>query len=279
MRKEVTKAIVVSASSDIGAALCHRWLSRGWGVSGTYRTPTRQTQVLRDQGLRLVHCDLDDRASVSACCNDLRQTCGAWHVLVLGAGTQEPVGPFEYSDFDAWEASIRVNFTNQLRVVRELLPVRDRKSPQGACVLFFAGGGTNNATVNYSAYTASKIALIKMCELLDAEVPDARFVIVGPGWVHTKIHDATLRAGARAGENLARTRRKLTGDECTPMGDVLDCCDWIVRSPRSLVGGRNFSVVHDAWGSEELSDLLVRKPDIYKLRRSGNDLLKRGSVT
>ena len=34
-----------------------------------------------------------------------------------------------------------------------------------------------------------------MCELLDAEVPDVKFVILGPGWVRTKIHDAVLQAG------------------------------------------------------------------------------------
>jgi NAD(P)-dependent dehydrogenase (short-subunit alcohol dehydrogenase family) len=31
------KAIVVSASSDIGTAMCRRWLARGWTVAGTYR--------------------------------------------------------------------------------------------------------------------------------------------------------------------------------------------------------------------------------------------------
>jgi NAD(P)-dependent dehydrogenase (short-subunit alcohol dehydrogenase family) len=143
----------------------------------------------------------------------------------------------------------------------------------GACVLLFAGGGTNDAPLNYSAYTISKIALIKMCELLDAEIPDTRFVIVGPGVVQTKIHRATVEAGARAGQNAQRAREALEGSHCTPMERVLDCCDWVVEAPRESISGRNFSIVFDAWGTEALERQLMQDPDLYKLRRSGNDRL------
>jgi len=135
--------------------------------------------------------------------------------------------------------------------------------------------GIRNATVNYSAYTISKVALIKMCELLDAEIQDSRFTIVGPGWVKTKIHESTIKAGIKAGDNLNRTIDKFDRDEFTPLQDVLDCCDWLIQSPRELISGRNFSVVFDMWGTDELSDKLVEEPDMYKLRRHGNNWLIR----
>ena len=140
-------------------------------------------------------------------------------------------------------------------------------------MILFAGGGTNSATKYYSAYTISKIALIKMCELLSAEILDIRFSIVGPGWVKTKIHDATLTAGERAGKNYEKTKFKLQSDELTTMKDVLDCCDWLISSPRELISGRNFSTVFDKWGTEELFEALIRDSDMYKLRRHGNELL------
>lgn len=141
-------------------------------------------------------------------------------------------------------------------------------------VLLFAGGGTNNATVNYSAYTISKIASIKMCELLDAEIADTRFVIVGPGWVKTKIHQATLAAGEKlAGANYQKTIFKMASNECTPMDEVMDCCEWLFNSPRELVSGRNFSTVFDKWGSPELQIALAKDLNMYKLRRYGNNQL------
>lgn len=255
--------------------MAHRWLHRGWQVAGTYRTEALVLTNLSDAGIKLVQCDLSNDESVKAACESLRGLCVKWDFLLLCPGTQDPVGSFESADFDEWQNSICVNFINQLRIVHELLPTRNVNNPLGPCVLFFAGGGTNNAPVNYSAYTISKITLIKMCELLDAEIQDTRFTILGPGWVKTKIHESTMKAGVKAGDNLKRTMDKFTRDEFTPMQDVLDCCDWLIKSPRELISGRNFSVAFDAWGTDELSNKLVEEPDMYKLRRHGNDLLIR----
>lgn len=273
MKKEERSAIIISASSDIGTAISRRWMACGWNVFGTYRTGSQAVDELHNHGIKLVYCDLSDPKSTHDACSNLRTLCPQWDVLVMCPGTQDPVGSFVECGFDEWEQSVRVNFTSQMRIIYELLPSRRINYALGPCVLFFTGGGTNNAPIIYSAYIISKIALMKMCELLDAEISDTRFVIVGPGWVKTKIHESTLRAGVRAGANYQRTIEKLAGNECTPMEQVLDCCDWLVNAPRELISGRNFSVVFDQWGTEKLSKMLARNPDMYKLRRYGNDWL------
>ncbi|MGE3856329.1 MAG: SDR family NAD(P)-dependent oxidoreductase [Dehalococcoidia bacterium] len=268
------RAVILSLSSDIGLAVAERWLARGWSVAGTVRTPAAALGPLEAAGAVVVPCDLADRASVQAAAAriaDLRP----WDVLVLAAGSTEPIGPFLDIDFDAWEASLTVNLTAQLRFLHRLLPARDLTAARPPAVVLFAGGGTNNATLNYSAYTIAKIASIKMVELLDAEIGDTSFTIIGPGWVATKIHEETLQAGERAGTNYRRTLERLAGDGLTPMADVLDCIDWAVDAPREVVSGRNFSVVFDAWGDPRLDALLLGDADAYRLRRAGNDLLMR----
>lgn len=268
----VRRAVIVSASSEIGAALADHWLSVGWPVTGTYRTESASVHDLERRGVPLVHCDVGDPRSVAKACEDLRETLGTWDVLVLCPGAQEPVGAFEASSFKEWEESVRVNFSGQMQIVHEMLPWRSKSWDIGPCVLFFAGGGTNSATLNYSAYTISKIALTKMCELLDAEIPDTRFVIIGPGWVRTKIHEATLNAGPDgAGANYERTRAMLATGDLVPMDKVVGSFDWVVSQPREVVGGRNFSTLHDAWGTDDLAEALQHSPDMYKLRRHGNN--------
>jgi NAD(P)-dependent dehydrogenase (short-subunit alcohol dehydrogenase family) len=260
-------AIIISASSDLGTAMAQRWLGKGWKVSGTYRTRSAAVAELEKRGAMLIGCDLTDSSSVEKACHTLRQWRDGWHVLVVCPGTLDPVGPFVDTSFDQWEESITVNFTAQLRLVHALLPARRNDTPHGPCVLFFAGGGTNNATSNFSAYTVSRIALIKMCELLHAEIEDTRFAIVGPGWVKTKIHQSTLNAGARAGLNYERTLEKLRSGDFTSIDDVLDCCEWLIGLPRDTIGGRNFSVQGDRWGTDELASRLLLDPDLHKLRR------------
>jgi len=235
-------------------------------VFGTYRTYSEHVAILAEKGVELVRCDLASRDSIASACSSLRDLCPAWDALVICAGLQYPIAPFESCNFDQWEDSIAVNFVGQIRIVHRLLPTRRSGQPGQTTVLFFAGGGPNKATVNYSAYAVSKIALIKMCELLDAELPDTRFVILNPGWVKTKGHRHMLEA-PETGEDHKRTIEKFERGGWVPMDRVLDCCDWVVNAPRGLVGGRYFGVEFDAWGSEEMNKRLAEDPNRCKLRR------------
>ena len=97
-----------------------------------------------------------------------------------------------------------MNLTSQLEVLHAIYPLKQRGKQ--AHVAFLAGAGTNNAFTNYSAYAASKVALIKMCELLNDEAPDLNVFIVGPGFVKTKNHNETIKAGIKAGENYHRVK-------------------------------------------------------------------------
>ena len=139
----------------------------------------------------------------------------------------------------------------------------------------FAGGGTNSATTDYSAYTISKIASIKMVELLDAEIPDTSFSILGPGWVKTKIHASTLNLKSSAGVNYFKTVEMLEedGKKCYPIEKVIACCNWILSSDRALVSGRNFSSVFDPWEDEKIK-LIMNDKNLFKLRRFGNDFFE-----
>jgi hypothetical protein len=88
--------------------------------------------------------------------------------------------------------------------------------------------------------------------------------------VNTKIHGETLRAGNNAPAALVETARRIAENNFTPMSRVVECVAWEMASPRKTVSGRNFSVVHDMWGSDNLALRLSDDPNMYKLRRAGN---------
>jgi NAD(P)-dependent dehydrogenase (short-subunit alcohol dehydrogenase family) len=134
--------------------------------------------------------------------------------------------------------------------------------------MLLAGGGTNNPMTNYSAYCAAKIALIKMCELIDDEEAGINAFIIGPGFVRTRIHEETLRAGAAAGAGLDKTRAFLA----TPGSShdhIYSHMTWCIAQGRAVAGGRNFSTVHDPWrgGGAALAADLKLDPDAFRLRR------------
>ena len=263
--------IVISASSDIGTKLCQDWSNKSWRVLGTYRNETSEIKKLKEKpNVELFHCDLLQNESINKAIQNIINSISRWDNIVFCPGILKPIGNFQDIDFDEWEKSIQINFLKQLKILHLLLPHRNKI--QSPTVLFFAGGGTNNAVLNYSSYTVSKIALIKMCELLDAEIPDVRFSILGPGWVKTKIHNETLEAGEKnADQNYFKTLEKIQNDKSVDINKVIECCSWIVTTKSKAINGRNLSVEFDKWGSVELEKELEKDNHMYKLRRYKND--------
>jgi hypothetical protein len=114
-----------------------------------------------------------------------------------------------------------------------------------------------------------------MMELLDYEIADCKFSIIGPGWVESKIHDATVIAGHLAGDNFEKTLKMRAEKLMSPVENVITACNWVIDQPKKVVGGRNFSAVYDNFSSKELEAKLIEDFNFFKLRRSGNGIYER----
>ena len=248
-------AIILGINAGIGQELTKRLLNDGWTVTGLGRNLDR----VKDLGATCIEIDMWNMASVATACEKIYK----WDLFVSSVGTMTPIGPFFDMDFDEWERSILVNFTSQLRVIHAIWPKRAIRPN----IMFLAGGGTNNPMPNYSAYCVSKIALIKMVELIDDEAPEANVFINGPGFTRTQIHDETLAAGALAGAAFSKTEDFLKSDDGTSMDDIYKHMQWCIENPLAA-SGRNFSTVHDPWRyGNAFAAALEGDPDALRLRR------------
>ena len=193
-----------------------------------------------------------------------------WGTLLIMPATQKPIGLFSETDPREWANSIELNFINQMYLINRLYKKRSL-SEKNKTIILWAGGGTNNATKYYSAYTISKIAQIKMAELLNHEMKDTKVVILGPGWVKTKIHNETLNNKKLSRENYQRTQKRFLDNNFVEVKEVVDCVNTIINSSKSDTGGRNLSVEFDRWKNTDLFNLLSFDDDIYTLRRDFNN--------
>jgi NAD(P)-dependent dehydrogenase (short-subunit alcohol dehydrogenase family) len=275
MTQRPSQTVFIAAiSSDIGGALARMYLADGCQVVGTYRDDSGLDGLKGRPGVRLIKCDIsqrDERLEASA---ELARAGLRWDLFVSAVGRLSPIGPFLSSDCDDWMESLALNGAAQLALLHAIAP--HRRPTSLAKVAFLVGGAISRSFPNYSAYSLGKLQLVKFCELIHDEAPDLHAVAVGTGWVATKIHRQTLEAQALAGDNFERTQDFLKREETgTSMADIKALLDWCFTQPREVTGGRNFSVVHDAWrhGGADLAQALSRDADGFKLRRHGNAVL------
>ena len=267
--------LILSISSDIGLFLAQQYLDLGHHVIGTYRSSSKLDDLRGNKNCHLFCCDVHDHESIQSFARELKALDKPWDTFISCVGHPLPLGAFFETNFDEWQASVEVNCLDQLRAVHVLYPYRNANAI--ANVAFFAAGGANNAVVNFSPYTISKIMLTKMCEFLDAENQNLNVFIVGPGWTNTKIHQLILNDPSISKEKYEQTKVALESGEGTSLKDIFECIEWLCQQGRSIAGGRNFSVVHDPWRLNEREALmkeLSADSGMYKLRRHKNDFLQ-----
>ena len=258
------KAIILSITSDIGRILAKKLGESGYEVFGTYNRTLPSEEY---QNIDTFKLNIKEYNSLEY--NNWLEAIGEWDLFVSCIGTQEPVGRFTDIDLDKWVEGIAENSTYQIAALINALKYKSRKNI--ANVIFFAGGGTNSATPCYSAQTLGKISLIKSIELLDHEISDVKFSILGPGWVKTKIHNATLNKKEESGENYYKTAEMMKSKKnFNSIEKVVEDIFKIISLPKELVGGRNFSSVHDQITAQNLKKLKNIDIDFYKLRRKLN---------
>jgi NAD(P)-dependent dehydrogenase (short-subunit alcohol dehydrogenase family) len=265
---------IAAISSDIGGALARLYLAEGRQVVGTYRDDSGLESLKRQPGVRLIRCDVSRRDDLLSVAAELDRAGFRWDLFVSAVGRLSPIGPFLSGDRDAWLESVSLNGPAQLALLHAIAPYRRQDAL--AKVAFLVGGAISRSFPNYSAYSLGKLQLVKFCELIHDEAPDLHAVAVGTGWVATRIHRQTVEAAALAGDNFERTRDFLQrGEAGTSMADIKALLDWCFAQPREVTGGRNFSVVHDAWrdGGERLARALSHDADGFKLRRHGDAVL------
>jgi NAD(P)-dependent dehydrogenase (short-subunit alcohol dehydrogenase family) len=264
--------LILGVTSDIGRELGIRFERDGWRVVGTSRKNLSH-EVSGVRNWTTVPCDLSSVASVDGSIRVFREMKLTWDLVVVAAGTEEPIGPFFECDSDEWERGFSINSLAPLRFLRGVHPLRARDANPN--VVFFSGSGTNNASPAYSAYCGSKVLLIKMCELLNAEIADTAYFIIGPGIVRTKIHNQTLASLEKSGANYQKVVEFLgSSNPGTSHEEIYRCLIWCISAGKTVVGGRNFALAHDAWltGGSSLAAALAADDNLYKLRRHGNEM-------
>lgn len=184
------------------------------------------------------------RAAVHAC----TQQFGAPEVLVNAAGVYGPIGPVWELDADAWWRAQEINVRGTLHCCAAVLPAMIERG--AGRIINFSGGGATSPLPRFSAYAASKAAVVRLTETIAEEVRSYGITVnaIAPGAVDTTLQDDVLEAGDRAGElhdRIARLRE--TGEGGVPPELAASLAVFLASDVAAPLTGRLIAAPHDGW--------------------------------
>ena len=132
---------------------------------------------------------------------------GPVDALINCAGKYGAIGPIEETNIFAWMDALNVNLLGTVMMCQCAIPhLREAEYP----VIINFGGAGDKPLPNYSAYAASKSAVVRFTQCLAEELaPQVKVYALAPGFIASAFHEATLRAGLHAGWVFDYTRREL----------------------------------------------------------------------
>lgn len=188
--------------------------------------------------------------------------------LVNNAGIYGPIGPTEEVVWEEWRQAIEINLMGTVLLCRAVLPIFRRN--RAGKIVNLSGGGATAPLPQFSAYAASKAAVVRFTETLAEETRGAGIDVnaVAPGPLNTRLLDEVLAAGPqRAGEAFYQRSVKQRDEGGASLEKAADLCAFLLSSHCDGITGKLISAVWDPWN--RLPELLAQSNsgDVYTLRR------------
>lgn len=166
-------ALITGSSRGIGFDLARHFLQAGCRVMLTARTPqglTAAYRMLKEMApdVSCTVCDVSVQSQVAALTRATLSRFGAIDILINNAGVLGPIGPLWETDADAWQTAIAANLLGVYLCCSAVLPlmVRQRRGK----IINLSGRGAASPWPRFSAYAASKAAVVRLTETLAEEV-------------------------------------------------------------------------------------------------------------
>jgi len=265
-------AIVTGGGRGIGRAIALAFAREGADVVIASRTlPELEETItpIRALGRQsiAVKADVSRWNDVNHLMRETLKTFGKIDILVNNAGIQGPIGAVVDNDIDEWIHTVHVNLVGTFLCTRAVLSHMIERR-QGK-IINLSGGGATAARPHFSAYAASKAAVVRLTETVAEEVKPFNIEVnaIAPGAVSTRMLQEVMAAGEGAGlAELARAKQQLEGRGASPEG-AAELVVFLASSESNRITGKLISAVYDEWkGWTGLTDELSRT-DLYTLRR------------
>ena len=263
------RALVTGAGRGIGRSIAVALAAAGARVGLMARTRSQLAAVAReisDAGSEaaVVPGDVGEERDVRASVEALVELFGGIDILVNNAGITGPIAPIQEIDGAGWEQAIRVNLSGCFLCIRGVLPYMIEQ--RAGKIINLSGGGAVGPRPRFSAYSASKAAVVRLTETVAAEVAEYGIDVnaIAPGAINTGMLDKVIEAGDAAGPEAEEALKQKAQGGADP-GRAAALAVYLASQRSDGLSGRLISALWDDW--EALDIEAVMASETYAVRR------------
>jgi 3-oxoacyl-[acyl-carrier protein] reductase len=261
--------LVTGAGRGIGKRLAMGFALAGAKVGLLARTEAEldltKIEIEQAGGTALkLRADVRKPDEIATAVNRMVGAFGGLHVLIAAAGIPGPIGPLLSVKAKAWNEAIETNLIGLVNSCRAALPPMIEK--RSGKVIAIAGNGAAAARPNFSAYAASKAAVVRFAECLAEEMADHNVQVntVVPGGAYTYMTDEILHAGEeKAGRKEVEEAEQIRITGGIAPDKQIQLALFLASERANHISGKLIYVTDD-WKRFERENM---KPESYTLRR------------
>jgi NAD(P)-dependent dehydrogenase (short-subunit alcohol dehydrogenase family) len=265
-------ALVTGAGRGIGREIALAFAREGASVALVARTEA-ELEIAAAEIAAAGREALSIRADVSdpVQANEAVERCvhrfSRLDILVNNAGMLGPMGPLVDNPVEEWLRTVQVNLFSVFLTLHAALPAMIRQ--RYGKIINLSGGGAAYGRPYFTAYGASKAAVVRLTESVAEEVREFGIDVnaMAPGAVNTAMLDQVLEAGERAGEQALSAARRQRETGGVPVETPARLAVFLASSASDRLTGRLISSVHDDWAGLAGRGPEVSQTTLYTLRR------------
>lgn len=270
-------AIITGANQGLGREIAQQYVAAGANVFLLARgrealeetiVSLRSARPIERQVISGECCDVSESAQVTRSVARAIEILPSLEILVNNAGVYGPIGPVEDNDLAEWETAIRVNLLGTVAMCRAVLP--KFKSQKYGKIVNLSGGGATAPLPNFSSYAASKAAVVRFTETLSEEVKELGIDInaIAPGALNTRLLDQVIAAGPeKVGAKFYSKSLEQRDNGGAGLAKGAALIVFLGSKASDGITGKLLAALWDDWANLPAKCAILRKSDVYTLRR------------
>lgn len=266
-------SIITGGGRGIGKAIAVAFAKEGSNLVLASRTISelgatkQEIENLSERRIRVIPADVSQPEEVKGLVDFTLAEFATIDILVNCTGIYGPIGLATDIDSEKWLQAVQINLYGTFLCIKAVLPTMIKN--KSGKIINFSGGGATSPLPRFSAYGASKAAVVRLTETLAEEVEEYHIDInvIAPGAVNTKLLDQVLEAGQAAGKDFLLKSVKQKQEGGTPPERAAELAVFLASSKSDGLTGRLVSAVWDNWREIPRHLDEIMSSDIYTLRR------------